>query len=97
VGLNWRYLPEVINVARVQTPELTTQNTAAYHLFNLNGSWQFAQNLRLRGGVDNILDKEPPRVGINLAGNNPTNAMGVTNSNYDVLGRRYYVGLAVSF
>lgn len=97
VGLNWRYLPEVINVARVQTPALTTQNTAAYNLFNLNGSWQFAQNLRLRGGVDNILDKEPPRVGINLAGNNPTNAMGVTNSNYDALGRRYYVGLAVSF
>jgi iron complex outermembrane receptor protein len=97
VGLNWRYLPQSINVARVQTPSLATADTAAYHLFNLNGSWQFAPNLRLRGGIDNIADKQPPRVGTNLVGNNPTNAMGVTNSNYDVLGRRYYVGLAVSF
>jgi outer membrane receptor protein involved in Fe transport len=98
VGLNWRYLPETPNGNLVQTPTLTTEPTAAYHLFNLNGSWKFSETLRLRGGVDNIADKQPPRVGINNFGNNPTNAMGITSAgNYDVLGRRMYLALAVSF
>jgi hypothetical protein len=55
--------------------------------------------LRLRGGIDNVLDSDPPIVGANPGNlNNPTNAMGITSGgNYDVLGRRYFVGLAVTF
>ena len=45
------------------------------------------------------MSQQPPIVGANPTNaNNPTNAMGNTNAgNYDVLGRRYYVGLAVTF
>jgi len=83
----------------VQTPTLTVENTEAYNLFNMNFSWRFNERMRVRGGVDNIVDQQPPIVGANPTNaNNPTNAMGVTSpGNYDTLGRRYYVGLAVSF
>jgi outer membrane receptor protein involved in Fe transport len=99
VGLNWRYLPEALAAGLVQTPTLTTLPTDDYSVFNLNGSWSFSEKLRLRGGIDNVLDSDPPIVGANPGNlNNPTNAMGITSGgNYDVLGRRYFVGLAVTF
>jgi hypothetical protein len=55
--------------------------------------------MRLRGGIDNLIDQDPPIVGANpLNLNNPTNAMGDTTAGtYDTLGRRAYVGLAVTF
>jgi len=98
-GLNWRYLPQAMHDSKVLTPTLTVEDTEEYNLFNFNGSWQFNERIRLRGGIDNIFDKQPPIVGANPTNaNNPTNAMGNTNAgNYDVLGRRYYVGLAVTF
>jgi outer membrane receptor protein involved in Fe transport len=99
VGLNWRYLPSAMNDAKVQTPTLTTLDTEAYSLFNLNASWRFNERMRLRGGIDNLLDEDPPIVGANpFNANNPTNGMGNTSAgNYDVLGRRAYVGIAVTF
>jgi outer membrane receptor protein involved in Fe transport len=99
VGLNWRYLPQVGPNAKVQTPTLTTFDTEAYSLFNANVSWAFNERMRLRGGIDNLIDEDPPIVGANpLNINNPTNAMGSTSAgSYDTLGRRYYVGLAVTF
>ena len=99
LGLNWRYLPEAMHDSKVQTPTLTVEDTEEYHLFNVNGSWQFNERIRLRGGIDNIVDEQPPIVGANPSNvNNPTNGMGNTSAgNYDTLGRRYYVGVAVSF
>ena len=85
--------------SKVQTPTLTVEDTEEYHLFNVNRSWQFNERIRLRGGIDNIVDEQPPIVGANPSNvNNPTNGMGNTSAgNYDTLGRRYYVGVAVSF
>jgi outer membrane receptor protein involved in Fe transport len=99
VGLNWRYLPETTHVAYVQTPGSTVLPTDAYNLFNVNGSWSFSDKLRLRGGIDNLFNSDPPIVGANPSHpTNPTNARGSTSAgNYDVLGRRYYVGVAVNF
>ena len=65
VGLNWRYLPSAMHDSKVQTPTLAVQDTEAYNVFNLNGSWRFNERMRLRGGIDNILDDEPPIVGAN--------------------------------
>ena len=57
VGLNMRYLPEVRNAALVQTPNANILNTEAYNVFNLNGTWSFNPKLRLRFGIDNLLDE----------------------------------------
>ena len=77
---------------------MTTEDLEAYNLFNLNGSWRFTERMRLRGGIDNIVDEDPVRVGGEpVNANNPTNAMGVTSAgSYDTLGRCYF-GVDVSF
>jgi iron complex outermembrane receptor protein len=100
VGMAWRFLPSIDNQAQVTSPTSTTQGTPSYSVFNLFGSYSFAKT-QLRVGIDNVLDKQPPVVGAN-----PGNASGVgfdsnadiTNpSFYDALGRRYYVGVKMSF
>jgi outer membrane receptor for ferrienterochelin and colicin len=99
VALNWRYLPESLPAARVSNPEATNLSTDAYNMFNLNGSWSFSEKLRLRGGIDNVFDLEPPLTGRNpFHPTNPTNGTGTTDrSVYDALGRRYFLGVAVNF
>ena len=48
--------------------------------------------LQLFGGVDNLFDRDPPLLGTALAGDANTD-VGV----YDVLGRRYFVGVRLKF
>ena len=73
--------------------------TDSYNLFNLNGSWQFTERFRLRAGIDNLFDTDPPltsRDPFNPGA--PTNGTGITAAaQYDALGRRYFVGLAMDF
>jgi outer membrane receptor for ferrienterochelin and colicin len=99
-GVLWRYLPSVENAAKAISPNTTVQGTGSYSIFNLFGSYNIGK-VTLRGGVDNVLDKQPLVVGAN-----PGNAAGVgrdsnsdqTNASfYDPLGRRYYVGAKISF
>jgi outer membrane receptor protein involved in Fe transport len=99
VGLNWRYLPSQQAAALVTTPESTVLPTDSYSLFNLNASFRLNDRLRLRGGIDNLFDEEPPLTAANpFHPTQPTNGSGITDrSSYDVLGRRYFVGLAVDF
>jgi outer membrane receptor protein involved in Fe transport len=99
VGLNWRYLPEQKDLSLVQTPTFTALPTKAYNVFNANASWRLSDRIRIRGGIDNVLNTDPRIVGANPnAVNNPTANLGVTNAgDYDVLGRRAYVGINLSF
>jgi outer membrane receptor protein involved in Fe transport len=99
-GVAWRFLPSVENRDEAINPASTVQGTGSYSLFNLYGSYSLG-NMTFRAGVDNVLDKEPLVVGLNAG-----NAAGVgrdSNSDqthpgfYDPLGRRYYVGMKVSF
>jgi outer membrane receptor protein involved in Fe transport len=100
MGVTWRYLPSVDNAAQVTSPTSTARGTESYSVFNLFGSYSLGK-ITLRGGIDNVFDKEPLIVGFN-----PGNAAGVgadTNSDqtnpsfYDPLGRRYYLGAKISF
>ena len=58
------------------------------------------ERLEFRGGIDNLLDEQP-----NIVESRPvaTNFAGDTNSDvtradyYDILGRRAYIGLKMSF
>jgi len=95
VGLGMRYLPEVRNAVLVQTPGANVLNTDSYSVFNVNGTWTFSEKIRLRAGIDNFLDTEPPIVGAQPGVNNN---MGVTmTGRYDPLGRRYFAGISVDF
>jgi hypothetical protein len=74
-------------------------NTGApkYHLFDLLGSYSLTDNLRLRFGIENLLNEEPPLVGVDP--DNPNGMYGgmYMAANHDTIGRRFYLGARVNF
>jgi outer membrane receptor protein involved in Fe transport len=64
-------------------------DTPAWDLFDLYGSFKVGKMFDVRAGVDNLLDRDPP-VARGISGN--TDAQ-----NYDILGRRYYLGVTARF
>jgi len=94
-GLTWLHLPSADPAQKVQSPATAILGVPSYDLFGVQAAWNMTHTLTLRAGIDNVLDKEPPVVGANPGVNN---AMGSTMPGYyDVLGRRYYVGVKASF
>lgn len=91
VSVHWRHLPSVENVAKLLNPGSSIADTASNDQFDLFGGWQITDKVSLRAGVQNVLDKQPPIVGAS-PGNS---AAGTTDASgvYDVLGRRYFLGL----
>jgi outer membrane receptor protein involved in Fe transport len=98
VGLGWRFLPSVEDAAKTLTPTTTVKGVGSYSVFNLNASYDF-KHVTLRAGIDNLLDRAPPIVGANpgAPGGGDTNSDQTNAGFYDVLGRRFYVGLKASF
>ncbi|HMA11476.1 MAG TPA: TonB-dependent receptor, partial [Steroidobacteraceae bacterium] len=95
VGVQWRFLPAVDPADKALLPNTTVGGAGAYSLFNLSGGWDLG-TVKLRAGIDNVLNRRLPIVGENLA-------VGDTNSNqtnlnyYDGLGRRFYIGAKATF
>ena len=91
--LRWRHLPSIDSVSS-RAPGNTLQPTGSYNMFDFAGRFEINDQLNLRFGVDNLLDREPERTFPEAT----NTARGQTNpSFYDILGRRYYVGLAMQF
>ena len=94
-GVTWQHLPSVRNAAAATQPATLLSGAGAYDLFDLNARWELNQTVSLRFGVDNLLDTSPEVIGRNPG---VTNALGSTSPNfYDVLGRRYYAGVKLTF
>jgi outer membrane receptor for ferrienterochelin and colicin len=75
---------------------------ASYDIYNLLGRNQINHRMEFRGGIDNLLDEEPPVVGVDpgsvALGLPPDAHLGQTNASfYDVLGRRYYLAIQMNF
>jgi iron complex outermembrane recepter protein len=93
VGLRWTHLPSVEDAAAIRPTAL--RGTDSYNLFSLFAGYSFNERLSLRGGIDNLLDEQPRVIGANPGVNN---AAASTNAQYyDILGRRAYVALKMSF
>jgi len=93
IGLQWQHLPAI----RSGT---TNTGAPAYDVFGLNGSVKVMDNAVIRLGVDNLFDKAPPLIGVNpsvvaSAAQLPGGA--ISTQNYDIFGRRFYVGVNVKF
>jgi outer membrane receptor protein involved in Fe transport len=102
VNLSWRHLPRVRHNSVVTNSASTTVPTSSYELFGLNGRWAFNDTWSVRGGVDNLFDRQPVRVGANFVptatGSGVISAAGTTDtSNYDIVGRRFYLGATARF
>ena len=93
-SLNWKNGPFGAGVRWRRVGEMTqfgTTNTLdAVHYFDLNGSWAVNDTVVLRAGVNNLTDQDPNTYSPGVQANTDP-------STYDVLGRRYYVGLTAKF
>jgi outer membrane cobalamin receptor len=94
LGLQWRHLPSVESAAKGIAPATTQQGTGAYDVFGLTGSYAFGK-ITLRAGIDNLLNKQPPA--LNFIPGGDSNTDNTNPSFYDILGRRYFVGLKAKF
>ena len=95
VGLTWRHLDSAESGAAAQSPNTTIQGPGSYDMFNFSGGYNW-NNYTLRFGIDNLFDEDPELTSSNPAGGD-TNTDLTSPGLYDLLGRRYYVGLKVSF
>ena len=105
-GITWRYIDSVKVDATSSNPQLAgtvepiTTQLSARNYIDLVAAWQIDKNWSVRGGVNNVLDKDPPiTTGVSggLAG--PSN---FGNGNtfpgvYDSLGRLFFLNVTAKF
>jgi outer membrane receptor for ferrienterochelin and colicin len=61
----------------------------AYDTLDIFANWNINDNLRLRGGIDNLTEKDPNEI---------RGLAGVTQESlYDPIGRRFYIAVSARF
>ena len=89
IGGRWQHLPQLGPAPGASAASLPVLSHDQLDVF---GSWNFKAHWQLRGGIDNLLNADPEWVGRTTT----NNAIGMTNANYDVLGRRIFLGVQLS-
>ncbi|WP_241233684.1 TonB-dependent receptor domain-containing protein [Altericroceibacterium xinjiangense] len=104
IGLQWQHKPAIDSVSAATDETNNVAGAPAYDLFNLTGRYQIMETVSFRFGIDNLLDQDPPYLGYfvdDVVGDGTPRFGRAANpydpSQYDVLGRRFYVGATVSF
>ncbi len=94
VGLQLRYLPSIRDESASRNPATTVFPVDSYQSLNLFAGYTLNDKINLRMGIDNLTDEQPNIVGARVGDNNAE----VTRADYyDILGRRMYVGVKISF
>ncbi|MES2262611.1 MAG: TonB-dependent receptor [Pseudomonadota bacterium] len=88
LSLGWQYLGKMSSSTNVLTPSANVAGVGAVSYFDLLMRWRVAANTELRAGVQNLSDRQPPAGPV--AGQTDVVA-------YDVLGRRFSLGLNMRF
>lgn len=102
LSLTWRHIDKVNNEATSTNTLLNgaindiDKTLAAREYFDISGSWSVTKQLTLRGGINNLLDKDPPIM------NQTSQAAVFGNGNtypqvYDTLGRRVFINATYKF
>jgi outer membrane receptor protein involved in Fe transport len=97
ITATWRYFGEVDEFTRnsdTNSIEAGPTTLSAQSYIDLAGTWEAADHVTLRFGINNILDRNPPLV--------PNAPSGSGNGNtfpgaYDALGRLIHAGVTLSF
>lgn len=104
IGLQWQHKPAIEPAEAALNETTNLAGAPAYDLFSLTARYQIMDSISLRGGIDNLFDKDPPYVGYfldDVTGDGTARFGRAANpynpSEYDVLGRRFYIGATVSF
>jgi iron complex outermembrane recepter protein len=89
VGVRWRYIGAMRSLATVSDPQSTTPGTTAYSLLDLFGAWDLSDHLKVNGGVNNLMNRQPMVVD-GIPGNTEP-------STYDILGRSFFISVSARF
>jgi outer membrane receptor protein involved in Fe transport len=95
LGLTWRYLPSIRSETAARVPNTTQTGADSYSMFSLFARRTINDRLEFRGGIDNLFDEAP--LAVEARPGVDTNSDVTRPAYYDVLGRRMYVGLKMSF
>lgn len=90
VVFRWRHIDGMTDARSIPVFSPTALNAPDYDIFDAMASWTFDDRVTLRAGVNNIADEDPPY--FTSYSNSNTDP-----STYDVLGRRFFVGLNAKF
>jgi outer membrane receptor protein involved in Fe transport len=94
-GITWRYMDKVLdqrtssNPLLAGTPNPLTRELDAQNYIDIHGSWMATKWLTIRGGINNVLDTDPPltdQQGPSVFGNNNT-----FPGTYEALGRKIFI------
>jgi iron complex outermembrane receptor protein len=103
VSLNWRHIGRLNSEFTSSNPNLfnpdnifpVDSHIAAYNYLDLQTGFDATEHLHISLGVNNLLDKRPPVIGLV---NNPLLVNGnMAAGVYDVLGRYLFAGLTAKF
>jgi len=86
----WRHIDSMLDFRNVPVFSPTAVNPPTYNAFDAVAWWDVTGRVTVRAGVNNLTDKQPPL--FTSYSNSNTDP-----STYDVLGRRYFVGLTARF
>jgi outer membrane receptor protein involved in Fe transport len=84
VGARWQHIGEMVN------RNAPADQIPATGYLDLLGSWNINDNLTLRLNVNNVMDEQPPTYAPSLSANTDPGT-------YDVLGRRYTIGITARY
>jgi outer membrane receptor for ferrienterochelin and colicin len=100
--LSWRYISQVKEDNNDADPTLHNASFAGYDPFNaqigarsyfdLTATYQ-VKKIEIRGGINNLADKDPPFIGSEIVGGGSPN----TYALYDVFGRQMFFAFNVKF
>lgn len=90
ISLRTRYIDKMVHKYTRNGTNDDEPGVKSTWYFDLSGRWQVTDSLAIRGGVNNLLDQMPRLY--------PTNVQAGTDpSVYDVIGRRFFMGVNVRF
>lgn len=95
ISLQWQHKPRIAHITSVTQTNSTVTGAPAYDLFNLSGSYNFTRDITVRFGIDNLFDTSPPLIAYDTSvvpGDGRLSGGRFDAGNYDVLGRRFYIG-----
>jgi len=94
--LRWQFLSEIeqdaIELRGVDPSNFGRPSIGSEHYFDLTGGYRVSEAVKLRAGITNLLDNEPPVVGVNYGVGGP-NEMNTYPAVYDPVGRSFFIGL----
>ena len=101
--MTWRYIDAVKLDNNDPDPSLNGLPFGAYNSFNarlpsfsyldIAANWQVLDNLEIRAGINNVLDKDPPLATFEITAGGAAN----TYSTYDALGRQLFLAFTAKF